>query len=295
MMGKDRKITDSPLTRKIMRLKTALPVFLILAGVAFGSKPNRAAAQDEGSDFINYAYATWIGTGAYVINKRRVYVIRAAASFPLLQTDDERWNLDLLLPVAFGLHDFDFLPENFSPDNFATVTFVPGLELHYRITDRWWIKPFGQIGIGKDFSGGDFALIYGGGVGTLFVLPVQRLNVSLGGRLTMARQNIIGGGIDNGFSMLELGLDLNHPLFTTRKGRRFDGGLFFIYTPFVDDLDIILTFPDQKSVRTLYQLGFHTGVDPPIDLRIVKLERFGITFLAGDSLGAIKLNSGFPF
>jgi hypothetical protein len=111
----------------------------------------------------------------------------------------------------------------------------------------------------------------------------------------MARQNIIGGGIDNGFSMIELGLDLNHPLFTTGKGRRFDGGLFFIYTPLIDDLDIIYSFPDQGRVQTLYQLGFHIGVDPPFDLRIVKLKRFGITFLAGDSLGAIKLNSGFPF
>jgi hypothetical protein len=146
-----------------------------------------------------------------------------------------------------------------------------------------------------DFSGNDAALIYGGGVGTLYVLPAGRLDISLGGKLTMARQNIIDGGIDNGFSMLELGLDLNHPLFTTRKKRRYDGGLFFIYTPFIDDLDIIFTFPDEGGVKTVYQLGFHVGVDPPFDLRILELERFGVTFLGGDSFGAIKINSGFPF
>jgi hypothetical protein len=280
-----------------MKVKPALLAFLAAALAMLGAGPHcrRAAAQDEATDFINYAYATWIGTGAYVINKRRVYVIRLYVPIQLLQTDDERLSLHLLLPLSFGFHDFDFLPENFSPDNFASFSFVPGLELRYGITDRWWVKPFGQIGFGKDFSGGDAALIYGGGVGTLYVIPVRRLDIGLGGKLTMARQNIFGGGIDNGFSMLELGLDLTHPLFTAGKGRRYDGGLFFIYTPFVDDLDIIFAFPDQRRIRTLYQLGFHVGVDPPFDLRLFKLERFGITFLAGDSMGAIKLNSGFPF
>jgi hypothetical protein len=68
-----------------------------------------------------------------------------------------------------------------------------------------------------------------------------------------------------------------------------------VYTPFIDDLEVVYIFPDQGRVRTLYQLGFHIGVEPPLDLLIVKLKRFGINFLAGDSTGAIKLNSGFPF
>ena len=278
-------------------LKTVFLFIILLAGSVFGIWTQPLYAQDDAdvADFINYAYATWIGTGAYVINNRRVFVIRVAPSVTLWQTDDTKWELMLLLPFTFGLHDFNFLPEDFTPDNVATITFVPGLKLNYKIMESWWLKPFGQIGFGKDFSGGDFALIYGGGIGTLYTLPVNRLDISFGLRYTVARQNILGGELDNGFSMIELGLDLTHPLFTTKKERQFDGGLFFIYTPLIDDIDLIWRFYEERQIRTLYQLGFHMGIDPPIDLRIFKLQRFGITLLAGDSLGAIKLNSGFPF
>jgi hypothetical protein len=61
-------------------------------------------------------------------------------------------SLELLFPATLGFHDFTD-----GQNNVGTMTFVPGLRFVYPVLENWWLKPFGQFGFGKDFSGSDIA------------------------------------------------------------------------------------------------------------------------------------------
>jgi hypothetical protein len=93
--------------------------------------------------------------------------------------EKRKWGLKLLLPVTLGYHQF----ENILAD-VGTIAFVPGVEFQYPIIKNWWVKPYGQFGLGKDFSGGNLAYIYGAGVRTRAIFPWWRFEYILGEDLT---------------------------------------------------------------------------------------------------------------
>ena len=147
-----------------MKAYKYLIVAVLLAGCCYGVSPARAVNEPE--DVINYAYSSWIGSGFYKIGDRTVYLLRGPFSYTLRETDKEKWGLELLLPATIGFHDN-------ADENSGTVTFVPGLRLNYPVLDNWWLKPFGQFGFGKDFSGSDIAWIYGVGIKSLATFELK--------------------------------------------------------------------------------------------------------------------------
>jgi hypothetical protein len=184
--------------------------------------------------------------------------------------------LKLHLPVIIGFHDFDVLPETLT-----TTAFVPGVELRYWVKKNWRLSPFGQIGAGKDFSGGNWALIYGGGIRSLAVFPWRNFDFSLGNSVLFAGQRVSGVGFDDGFSMIEIGLDVRHPLNLRIKNRNIDASIFFVYSEFVDDLQILFPNLNKLRVKNLYHLGLTFGTDKPFSLWKFKIPRVGIAYMSG--------------
>lgn len=284
--SKRTRITLICLLTVIFLIPTALP----------GSVVDPALAQADGEDFFNYAYAIWLGSGYYRVGEQTVWIFRAPFSYKLREADENQWGLTLHLPVIVGFHEFDVLP-----DTLTTAAFVPGVELSYPVKKNWRLKPFGQIGLGKDFSGGNSALIYGGGIRSLAVFPWRNFDFSLGNSLLFAGQRVSGVGFDDGFSMIEIGLDVRHPLNLNIRDRNIDASLFFVYSEFIDDLKILIPNLNELNVERLYQLGLTFGADKPFSLWKFKIPRVGVAYMSGKTdetgnpLKAIRLSAGFPF
>jgi hypothetical protein len=67
------------------------------------------------------------------------------------------------------------------------MSFVPGVEFEYLVNERWRLKPYGQVGIGRDLKNNENALIYVGGVNSHFRIPSSgKLNFALGNTLAIA-------------------------------------------------------------------------------------------------------------
>ena len=278
------KPTGSGLRRSI-----TFSIVLVLALTGVTSDCTGAALEAE--NFINYAYATWIGTGYYKTEDRSIWVLRAPISFMVLEPDEKRkWGLELKVPVTIGFEQFEEIPESV-----GAISFVPGVELHYPILKNWWIKPYIQLGLGKDFSGGNLAIIYGAGLRSLAVIPWKKFDISIGANVMGARQTVSGSGSDNGFSMFETGLDIRHPISFTFKGHSTDLSGFFVYTAFMDDLDILFPDRDEVRIRRLYKFGLTMGFHAPLQIWFVKVPRIGIDYITGEDLKSIGLNMGFPF
>ncbi len=144
-------------------------IAIMLAGYYYQYSP--AWAADEPEDVINYAYSNWIGSGFYKVGDRTVYLLRAPLSYALREADSEKWGMELLFPATIGFHEFSD-----GQDNVGTITFVPGVQFTYPVLENWWLKPFGQFGFGKDFSGSDIAWIYGAGIKSLATFELLNID-----------------------------------------------------------------------------------------------------------------------
>ena len=76
-------------------------VFLVCWGNAAGSE------SEPGEGALNFAYATVLGTGAYQVGERSVYVLNLPFFATLQAPDEHQWGVELLLPLTLGVHDFD--------------------------------------------------------------------------------------------------------------------------------------------------------------------------------------------
>jgi hypothetical protein len=72
--------------------RTGFIVFLMIAAsltpAMVDIAVNKALARVQPEDFLNYAYATWIGTGFYRVEERKLWVLRAP------QYHTWSWNLE---------------------------------------------------------------------------------------------------------------------------------------------------------------------------------------------------------
>jgi len=260
---------------------------LILAGYWLSAGSTRAG--DEPEEVINYAYSSWIGSGFYKLGDRTVYLLRAPFSYSLRETDTEKWGMDLLLPATIGFQDND-------DGNVGTVTFVPGLRLNYPVLDNWWLKPFGQFGFGKDFSGSDIAWIYGVGIKSLATFELKSSELDFGTAFTWADQNQSGGGNDSGFSMIDIGLNARWPTNFTVLERKADLNLYFVYTQFVNDLNFERAEKKNKNIQRLYKFGIAlSSADKFPIFGLFDLRGGGLDVTFGDGYFGMGLTTGFPF
>jgi hypothetical protein len=252
-----------------------------------------ASTQDfEDPEFlINYAYATWIGTGIYTVGDRQVYTLRVPySSHTLKESKGKRTGYRLLFPLTLGFEQFEEIPENL-----ATFAFVPGLEVNFPVTTNWQLKPFIQGGYGNDYHGGQGAWIYGGGIRSVAQFQVNKWRYDLGNTLMSASQQYADDTYDNGFSMFEIGLNLVNPWRFTFMDQRSRIDTFFIYTNFIDDVDILFADRSRDEVNELYQLGVALVPDDRFQIGFIKFKGLGISLMAGDGIQAIRFHTGFPF
>jgi len=250
-----------------------------------------AWAEDEPEDIINYAYSNWIGSGFYKLGDRTVYLLRAPFSYTLREADSQKWGFELLLPATIGFHDYSD-----GQDNLGTITFVPGARFVYPVLENWWLKPFGQFGFGKDFSGSDIAWIYGAGIKSLATFDLKSSELDFGTAFTWAAQNQSGGGSDSGFSMVDIGFNSRWPTHITVLDRKSDVNLYFVYTQFVNDLDFERAQKDNKTIQRLYKFGIALSSEEkyPI-LGLFDLRGGGVDVTFGKGYFGMGLTTGFPF
>lgn len=284
--------TAMPQNRRMLCM-TSLAVFINLISICLCMGKNAAAANDDLRGGINYAYATWVGTGYYSVGDQRAYILRGRLSIPLLESHKQRkWDLDLLLEGTIGFYD-----SLIDATDVAAVTAVPGLMFNYPVRDNWWLKPFGQIGIGKDFSGGDAVFLGAAGIKSLAAFPqADGVVWELGNSLMFADNSNSNNTVsDEGFSMFEFGLNRRTLINYRFLDQPTHLNLFFVYTEFINDLRFFHVDADDKRLKRLYKFGLAFTADEQFSFLGIKLGGGGLDVTLGDHYVGIGLNTGFPF
>jgi hypothetical protein len=272
---------------------TSLAVFMSLISICLCMVKNVAAANDDLRGGINYAYSTWVGTGFYSVGDQSALILRGRLALPIIESQTERkWQLDLLLQGTIGFYNFltDVI-------DVAAITAVPGLMLKYSVRENWWLMPFGQIGVGKDFSDGDTAIIGAAGIKSL--ANFSRANDAvwqLGNSLMFADNSDSDENVsDEGFSMFEIGLNRRSPIDYRVLGQPTDLNLFFIYTEFISDLEFFQVDFNDTRLKRLYKFGVALTTEEKFSILGIKFGGGGLHVSLGDNYFGIGFTTGFPF
>ena len=273
-----------------MQFRKPITITLVVTLIFFAVGNSFCWAETEPEDAINYAYATWIGTGVYSVKDKNIYVLRGPFSYTLREPGDGKPGVKLLFPATLGLHDFEETDEQV-----GTFTFVPGVELIVPIIENWDLKPFGQFGIGRDFSGSDLAYIYGAGIKSLATFPIKDVALQLGNQIMFADQSQSSGGNDDGFSKFDIGLNYRHPLSFTFLNQATNLNLFFVWSRFMNDLRFVRLFNKDQKIRNLYRFGITLGAEKKFSILGIRFRGFGIDITLGENFAGFGLTTGFPF
>ena len=275
-----------------MRLR--LLILILLTLLLRGHMCSKALAQEAELPPINFAYATWIGSGYYQLADRKLYVLRIPVAFPLRSVNDDHWGINLLLPVTFAYEQFDFNFFDYIIDGIQGAAFVPGVEVQIPVSKNWILKPFGQIGIG--YSKSTTTYIYGGGIKSLYSFQWGKVDFGLGNSLIFAVEDATGNSEDEGFSMFQMGLDARQLINFSTGNRDADIGSYIVVSRFLDTFDFFgINGEVSQRIRTLVQIGLTLGMDPPVTLLGIDFSRAGIDYTFGEDFSGIGLNLGFPF
>ena len=288
--------------RKNLHLKTIRVLLLcVTAAIALitegGIIPARAG--DDPGDLFNYGFAVWLGSGVYKVKSadKRFAVLRAPFAYTLrdAQYDKaafrDKLGFRLLLPALVAVEE-----ETDSDFTFGSAAFVPGLEVQIPINQYWTLKPFGQFGAGKDTAGGDLQYIYGGGARSLVSFPWKKFNFGIGNSIILAEDRDSASNESNGFSMLEAGLDVSHPIGLSFRNQALDVGIFFVVSRFFNRVDFLEDGGETERVNRIYNIGVTLGTRGSVSIWKIDFDRVGIDYSWGNAgLRGIGFNMGFPF
>ena len=274
-----------------------LPV-VAMSLVAAGVTSSARAGEDPG-DLLNYNFAIWLGSGIYKVRSadKKFAVLRFPFAYTLrhARVDEpaflDRIGFRLLLPVLLG-----FKEETDINFKYGAMSFVPGLEVQIPVNNYWMLKPFAQFGLGKDMAGGDLQYIYGGGARSIVSFPWKRFTFGIGNSFIMGENKNSSTEETNGFSMVEMGLDVRHPISLTFRDRGLDAGFFFVVSRYFNRVDFLRDDGVTRKASILYNLGLTLGTGEPFSVWKLGIRRIGINYRWGNAgFRGIGFNMGFPF
>jgi len=258
-----------------------------------------ARADEDAGDLVNYNFAVWLGSGLYKVGSadKRFGVLRLPFAYTLRNaTSDEpaflgRLGFRLLLPALVG-----FQEETDTNSKYGAISFVPGLEVQIPVNSYWLLKPFAQFGAGKDTAGGDLQYIYGGGVRSLVSFPWRKFTFGIGNSVIVGENKNSSTKKTNGFSMVELGFDVQHPTNLRVLNRGLDVGLFFVVSRFFNRVDFLKKDGNTRRANIVYNVGLTLGTGKPLSIWKLGIRRVGINYRWGNAgFRGIGFNMGFPF
>jgi len=267
----------------------ALAAILAIAAPCVGQ-----SGGDTEPDPSVHPFAFGLAGGDSAVPDTEVYDLRIPASFKIFAADDDNWGLRLRLVVYAGVYDFTL--DNAIDFNyrFQSLAATPGVEFLLPVGKGWILKPFAEIGYGRDF---DNALSYGvwsAGLRTIATWPVKKWNLSLGTKAQYLSTFTSTVAELDAYGQIMLGCDARHPVPFTIGGHQGDISGYYIRQQYVDAV-IDREETDPLEIEYTNEIGLTFGTDPRVKLWFVKLPRIGLGYRWGPNVKGVRLNFGFPF
>jgi hypothetical protein len=254
------------------------------------------AAPETG--FVNFAFATELGSGVYTLSGRTIQVYQIPLSFPLRPAKLQKPppGINFLLPMTVGffdLHSTDVLHLQV-PTHLGAFSLEPGVQLDYWLESQWHLYPYVKGGATAASASTVNALIYAVGVRSDYGFDAQGGTGLWRADLTHAGVHYVDGSLPNdSFTRLRNGAELRHNIGVSIGERQLQIAPYGL-------VDLYLVAPSGPASgigeRTIqFETGLMLGVMPMWKIRGIELPRLGVGYRVAGGLSGWRLVLGDPF
>ena len=272
-------------------------------GEVLAQDDDRQAREDPARQ-VHWAMGSFFGTGWYQVDANRsMYIFRIPPRQTLressLDSDGKRTlGVEVQYPFSFGLHKLDDLNDFIDVDNYATVSFTPGVQVEIPVTEKWYLRPYAHLGWGTEVNSGDSAWIYYGGIKSRYRLGSGESRWSLLNAVNYAGYNPEYEKRGR-YASFMTGVEFDHPL----KGVTLGDDEAWLnwhltYNYLFDKLNFHVDEDVVESINDQWELGLALGKgDKKMKFWFLSFEHVGLSFKwsSNGTYKAISLNMRSPF
>ncbi len=264
---------------------------VVLAAILSFATPT--FAQDDGNP-IFHPFAFGFTGGDSATPDTEVYDLRIPASFKIFTADDDDWGLRLRFVVYAGVYNFTVEDAIDFDYKFQSLAATPGVEFLIPAGKGWILKPFAEIGYGRDFDNDLGYGVWSVGMRTIATWPVKKWDLSFGTKVDYLSTFTSTDAVASDFGEIRLGFDARHPLPFTIGGNQANLSGYYIRRQYIDAI-IGRDESEPLEIQHTNEVGFTFGTTPKVKLWFIPLPRFGLGYRFGPHVKGIRLNFGFPF
>ena len=236
---------------------------------------------DDPARQVHWAAGAFFGTGWYRV------------------ADGQRTlGLEIQYPLSLGLEKLDDIYDFTDFDNYSTVSFTPGVQVEIPVTEKWYLRPYANLGWGTEVKTGDSAWIYYGGLKSRYRLGGNESTWSLLNAINYAGYNPDYGKRGQ-YGSFMTGFEFDHPLKGVKLGDDEAWLNWHItYNYLFDKLNFHVEDDVVESVRDQWELGLALGKgNKKMKLWFLSFEHVGLSFKwsSNGTYKALSLNMSSPF
>jgi hypothetical protein len=243
-------------------------------------------------NIVNIPYVTAYGIGGFGVGDANVSAISIPLSFPVRRFGLDRWGLRLRLTGSFGLYDLGVF-EDFELDQIKTVAFLPGVEFQLPLSEHVVLRPFVDVGVGRDIDRRASASLANTGVRSEFVFPWKTAIVGIVPRFEFATSRSSLDALDTDFAGVSVKFDMRHPLWFRLGTAQPDIGAYLKAGTYMKQVNFELRDNDPISIGREYEVGLTTGSCPVLKLWFVPLPRVSVGYRWTDGgVSGVRISLG---
>ena len=266
-------------------MRTHAFVTVLIAVLLWGACP--VFAQDDPEPNVQWAYASFFGTGWYKIDDQRsAFVVRGTPRWSFGEAEiDENGKRSigyiLRLPLTLGLNQFEIadLPGIIDPDNFATASINVGFDVDIPINRRFSLRPNVEVGYGTVINESEWAWVYRAEARARYRFQPGDIGWTLHGAFGWAGHTPDVGNSDS-FRYLSTTVERGHATgWQTKGGDKINLHWQIGYTDFLDSLAFENQATNAISVGNYWQVAASVAnAERPIRIWRLKFDRLGLGY-----------------
>lgn len=246
---------------------------------------------------INFGFATQLGSGIYSVSGRTLQVYRLPFSYSLTRDEESRFRPRLTLPLTIGFLDFRprDVVDSGMPERIDSLSFVPGLALEVRMTEKWELEPFIEAGVSRDRSREINQRVYATGLRSIHRFDGDIADRQLVAEILHAVVDLPDVDERDDFTRFRLGASARRPFRPGDGGSRPDFLVYGIADLFSDVPTGPATGEKETDGLVQFEVGMTFGMTENMRLWRIPLPRIGFGYRFGEDLSVYRIVFGSPY
>lgn len=260
-----------------------------------GATLNRAELRAD-KVFATYAYAHEFGSGIYDFAGRTLQVYSLPFSWTTREAAEGKPGVRLRLPVTLGFLDFQpgDVIETGLPERVDSTSVVPGVQLEFKLDERWTFLPYVQAGASFASESDVDTRLFGAGARAELDFPMGEYAGLYAAEAIYSSVSYRGELPDDDFVRVRNSVELRRTLPHARVfGRSLELAPFTVVDAYLDPPSGPVTQLDVPAVQI--EAGVVFGSQPQWRPWGLPALRLGLSYRYAGDLSSTKLVFGAPF